>query len=121
MKHLKVYESLDKVSLEIGDYVICREYTVFKELNEFISSNIGEYIAFIPDYDDSYVIRYNNIPKEMSKFFTIEARPGSNRDSEHERNMQFYDCRSMIFSEIIHWSEDREDLEIILNTNKYNI
>ena len=66
MKHLKNFN----LHLEIGDHVICTDSMAF-DLIEFISDNVGEYIAY-KDYEESeypYIIKYENIPDEIEEYF----------------------------------------------------
>jgi len=105
----KLYESINKGKLKIGDYVICDDKSDVPEHSiEFIKNNIGKYVKFITNSVYSYIIEYENIPNECK--------------SEFEENM-FNDinCRRMELKEIKYWSKDKKELEEVLAANKYNI
>jgi hypothetical protein len=108
MKYLKTFE-LDKNEPEVGDYVICEE-SKYPNIKKFISTNIGKIIYYIDDTESigyklyknyRYIVKYNNMPKKFDSF--------NNKTRRMKRD------------EIIHWSKNKEDLEIILNSKKYNL
>jgi len=115
MKHLKNFKSIQSTP-QINDYVICKEetYCVDDRLANFINNNIGQ-IAEINKKDGEYpyVIKYENIPDDIFSYF-----------SDILKNNYKYDIRclrAMDRIEIIHFSKNKEDLETILNANKYNL
>ena len=90
----KIYESLNDEEPKVGDYVICR--TEFNnDLNLFLDNNIGEIIAIDFDFYESYQIYFNDIPESVSIPFS--------RDN------------------IIYWTNDKYELELKLQANKFNI
>jgi len=106
----KFNESLNDGEIEIGDYVICDDSLLnsnnnFKKINDFISSSIGKYVEYEINISEKcpYTIKYYNIPQELNDYFYIEGRI------------------RMKFSDIKYWSKDKKELEIILNSNKFNI
>jgi len=109
MKIKRFNESLDEGKPEVGDYVICvdLDQNIIKlkdEFDDYISNHIGEIIK-IEDEKEQYPlhVRYEEFPKYLSVF----------TDS----------IDTVVFNEleIMHWSKDREVLEMILKTNKFNI
>jgi len=103
MKHLKTYESLSDKP-EIGDYVICEDEEIISNntFRPFIKNNIGQIIE-IDEKPPEYNIKYENIPT-------------------HLLNDYFYDdARYFYRKEIKYFSDNKEDLEILMNANKYNL
>ena len=111
MKHIKTYKdkSKDKKTPQIGDYVICtatdnHPETNLIEVRDFLSVNIGKYVnndrtGWLP-----YIIEYENVPSEL--------------------NISNFNCNMSRFvsrKEILHFSPNKEDLEIYTDTNKYNL
>lgn len=110
MKYLKHFEE-KKENPKIGDYVICKERhnnnPDMKGITDFISNNIGEIVFGSYNADDGehydYKIKYNNIPTNLIFGFN-----------------EYYE-RPMYRSEIIEWSENKEDLKQIITAKKYNL
>lgn len=123
MKYLKTYEGINfgnnsKIGdPKIGDYVICKEDDLYpnnKSINllmKFLNENIGQCINIV---NDLYYIEYNNIPELIEEFFRFDKKTGL-------IEKKVTNCRCMRSGEIIYFSSDREDLETILNVNKYNL
>ena len=114
MKHIKKFDSKKdsskKEEPQIGDYVICEEpltIHIFEELNRFISSNIGQIVQIDDELPDRYFIQYLNIPENLKLFFKYLKK--------------ITNCRAMRRKNIIYWSRNKEDLEVILSSNKYNL
>jgi hypothetical protein len=113
MKYIKLYEELNVKIPQIHDYVLCVESEYEDDtineseinLNNFISSNIGIIIkvkiSVKSKYD--YHIKYENVPDDIAMYF------------------EYDNTRWSVKSDIIHWSNDREDLEALLAIKKYNI
>ena len=97
---------------ELGDYVICNNNDRsddLEEINYFIDNNIGQIInnKSIKYTGYPYIVKYSNIPTEFSIYTCYEY--------DTNDNIQFNR------SEILYWSKNKEELESILNTNKFNI
>ena len=111
MKYLKTYEKINVKEPQIGDYVICDEdYDIStNEFKKFIYSTIGQCVNC---YNDGrrypYEIEYQNIdiPSKFMKNF-------SNYSIVSERPMKKKDIK--------YWSNNKKDLELIIQANKYNI
>ena len=116
MKYIKFFEEKEKENPKIGDYVLVKEKNYrYKKLYDFTSNHIGKITNeyknnvddIVDDVDDAvrfdYKVKYYNIPSSLIRCF--------NEKSE----------RSMDRSEIIEWSENKEDLEMIINIKKYNM
>ena len=97
----KIYELMNEISTgepEIGDYVIINwGYTIdfndVQKLRDHIENNIGKII----DYGfATYYVKYKNLPRE-NKIIQISK------------------------DYIKHWSKNKEELELILATKKYNL
>ena len=86
---------------EVGDYVICD--SKFKEEYEFIKDKVGQIIKIDNTMEyHKFLITYNNIPNVMAD--------GKIKNDNYIR-----------IKYILYFSKDREELESILNTNKFNI
>lgn len=125
MKHLKEFKSIKDDEPQIGDYVICHEnsHSPNSMLNTYLSENIGKILykryadlakntilfskkttdTNIYLYDAQY--DYNTIPKNLYNKFV----------SEDHNIMSFYK------EEILHYSSNKKDLELIIDANKYNL
>lgn len=92
----------------IGNYVICEEESDAPPVMDFIRDNIGKFIRLDEKSEETYcVIQYDNIPPDIRlPYFSYYS---SNN------------LRPMLRSEILFWSDNKEDLEIILNSKKYNL
>jgi hypothetical protein len=107
MKHLKTYKQ-NTDEPQIGDYVIAVTYVA--DLSDFVNNNIGKIIrqrqrkpGLPPIIEGYYKIQYQNIPPDIkSDFFNDNSR-------------------LFLKKNIIHFSKNKEDLEIYLDQNKYNI
>ena len=82
---------------EVGDYVICTYIDDSDDsrdyVNKFTSSHVGKIIEILIDIDYPYKVEYSN----------------------NNNIMIFSD------SEILYYSKDKEELESILQSNKFNI
>jgi len=112
MKHLKKFESIED-NPQIGDYVICEDqYDDEEEIATFISQNIGQCIDINKGSQTdkiSYFIQYKNVPNNELFF-------------EHTViNKNYTNVLEMFLEEIIHFSKNKEDLQIYLDVNKYNL
>jgi len=109
----KIFEKLDD-GPKIGDYVICEKSNWYpKEMRNFISTNIGTYIKYVSDINDAnYLIAYENAPDDVAKipsFSTVFV------------NNKVLSAIRMHKSQILHFSNKKEDMKLIINTNKYNL
>jgi len=128
MKHIKRFNENylinNTTEPEIGDYVICSERDDnynddegLMKLYEFLDNNVGKYLENKDKKYDKYgygdfheyIVQYENVPQYLldnKMFITV------------------YDnitVRPMSKSEIIYWSKNKEKLEVLIATNKYNI
>lgn len=85
----------NNIKPKIGDYAICDSIDI-SVINENIKNNIGEVKTIGSNF---YTIEYDFILHEESKFTTIDV----------------------LLEEILHLSENKKDLEIILKSNEYNL
>jgi len=116
MKYLKKYEEVSD-NLQIGDYVICvcTSFTDGK-IKKFIDTNIGKYVRYITNIKDvvddfRYAIEYDNVPPELYRYSDIFS---------YESGIENI-CLRVSRNEIIEYSKNKEDLEAIINANKYNL
>lgn len=127
MKYIKTYETVIEPEFgdepEVGDYVICEEFSVlgdFSDLTYYISSHIGKFIRYteasdgwrvcrgrVNQHDYPYLIEYENIPEEMNVYF--------------RNGLEGETCRGMRLSEIKYWSKNKKELEAVLIAKNYNL
>lgn len=122
MKYIKTYEELNINKPEVGDYLIAKTDSIFdnnkkwKNQNDinylnFIKSSIG-YIFKTPDYY-SYLVKYENIPDDIKKYFHY---------SDYSQGIKV--GNSILINDdedIEYWSKNKEELENILTSKKYNL
>ena len=102
MKYIKTYEDVNIGKPESGDYVICKDSTD-REISKFTKNAVGKMIKYDSEEEPfCYWIKYDKVPYDVAHKFTSNMRNFSRE-------------------EIMHWSPDKEELEAILNSNKYNI
>ena len=107
MKHLKQYENINHNPYQdetpkVGDYVIMNS-SAYHPIKNFIENNIGQITEIAKDpYSSGILIHYSNIPENIQKYFLNNTRPTSK-------------------TLIKHWSSNKEDLEIFIAQNKYNL
>lgn len=104
MKYIKKFENLN-IEPEVGDYIIANSKYASSKLQKFFLTNIGEIInismgegnklLYNTDYDPDMVESADVILDYNSWFFTTD--------------------------EILHISKNKEDLEEILASKKYNL
>ena len=121
MKYLRTFESINGPS--VGDYVIVKsdfldvdeEEPNIHIFNNFVNTTIGKLIKV----DSSIVIiSYDNVPDIIKDWFAS--------DIESKRAFKLGDLvgdniRSFKLSEVVGWARTKEDLEIKINANRYNI
>lgn len=115
MKYLKQYEELNQKDPEIGDYVICSErymnnnFTEEENINyEFLENNVGRYVKF---QTGNYLIQYENIPPRIKDYY--------NHDDDMTNTIP--NVRRMHRNEIVVFSPNKEELEILMAQNKFNL
>jgi len=115
MRYIKTYEKVYVDRPEIDDWAIVHlSQNIDDELNKFIKSNIGKIVDIGYETIEDY--RGN---QHKSQFYVL------NYDTEIPKNIKiwFQDDNNIAFEthEIKYWSKDREDLELIIAANKYNL
>ena len=121
----KIFEKVDNEP-KIGDYVICSELESYKDIGieYFLSENIGKCINIIYNNnfgegsDKKYIIEYYNIPYKIKNYFKFDKVTGVPYGSG---SSIVTNCRIMSRQEVIHSSEDKDYLKIILISKKYNL
>jgi hypothetical protein len=123
---------------KIDDYVICCSFSERNtEINNFIDNNVGKCIDTVY-YDMSkqthidgrtilsqsitgyrrkvepgvYIVEYENIPENIKNCFIVEDRIA---------NKIYKNCKAMFITEVFEFSKDKEELEIIIASDKYNL
>jgi len=106
MKHLKLFENLNR-QLEIGDYVLCIDGEKLHDsvFDRFLKENIGKYVGDLAG-TKYMVVQFDYLPDNFG-YMT------------HSKDMK----NSLRFApdEIIYWSKNKEELELIVTANKYNL
>jgi hypothetical protein len=112
----KIFESIGELP-KIGDYVIF-DSELYKDLNKtfyiFIKSNIGQVVGFrevnrqIGGPELTFDVKFENVPEEL----TFKKKNFFFKDNVR------YCCSAGQFK---CWSDNKEDLEIYIDVNKYNI
>jgi len=118
MKYIKSYENSNSTP-QIDEYVICSvnhtnanpDYA--KQINDFISNNIGKILEIDnihgPNYEIYYHVYYQNVPKEISRAF------GWNK------NGIFNHYLNISQNQIICHSTNIKNLEQKIVNSKYNL
>jgi len=108
MKIERFNEKFNVGTPEKGDYVICNSVSSSEtSLNDFICYNVGIILDIrtkeIVKYP--YMIKYEDLPEYLVNY---------------SKN---YDYNTIPFKEdeILYWSKNKEELENILFTNKFNL
>ena|ERR1035437_7669137 len=107
MKHLKKFENISEP--QIGDYVLCEDkYVINDEVKKFLKNTIGKIININDTTTPPYSIQYENIPNTISNEYFDYLDVNTT-------------IRYMHKNEIIHCSKNKEDLEIYIESEKYNL
>ena len=121
MKYLKRFEDINNEEPEVGDYVIVYDTFTYTtnmiEWREFMNTHVGKLI----NKRDSgahnskrmfYDVEYENIPENIKKIiFKYKFDPQTNKATE----------KGFTIDEIVYWSKNKEELELKLAANKYNL
>ena len=119
MKHIKLFTESIEYTPKIGDFIILNKYESNKQLNNeiwsnFLKNTIGKIhkIYYSVTNDKQITIAYNtkNIPRELQNTYLDYI------DGKYLRNF-YYDS----IEKFISYSNNIEDLNLILTANKYNL
>ena len=105
MKHVKTFETYNINNIEIGNYVIMKSKLGWDEYDTFIDNNIGIVynISNLINYEVG--VRYANVPNK----------------SDIKEYFSEYGYRLFQTSQIEYMSNNKEELETILQAKKYNL
>ena len=98
-----------------GTYIITKIYEDDDGWNNYINNQIGKVIC--SSTDDAYEVKYYVDDFIYDKFFKTEM---DKKCIKLEYDKKIIEMR-ITQSEIKYWSDNKDDLEIILAANKYNI
>lgn len=116
----KLFENISQ-KLKIGDFVICKYYSNndYQKLSDFISKNIG--ILMKKDGGDTVKVEYFPISNEDKKIFR-KYRKDQGFDNPKSK-FNFSPDNYLIFDldEVEYWSNNKEELETLIQANKYNL
>ena len=107
MKYIKHYEDINKP--QVGDYVEIYARYFDNRLKDFFKTEIGQIIK-IDNKDYPYLVEF-----EKEKPIIHEDAVTIIYDDEDEYKMRVEE------SEIKYFSSSKEELEIIISANKYNL
>ena len=119
MKYLKKFETgtIHKANIrpKIGDYIVSNwEYEYDKEWENYINNNIGQVIKV---ENKSERVIYQCKYEVSNKFY----RKYNVSSLFYEENDRYYINMSFEIFEILKFSSDRKDLEILLTAKNYNL
>ena len=111
MKYIKTYEYRTKQP-KIGDYVLVTDFEIDElEVKNFIETNIGQIIEIDKSAEVPYCVVFEKVPIEY------KIRPYFGFDCKDK----IKNCRWFKRDEILNFSSNKEDLEVILAAKKYNL
>jgi len=112
-------QTFESISSEpkINDYVICKDtYIDDFILDDFLGSNIGIILLIDPEHPEHpafpYTVQYENIPENIQQYFSITSSfLGESPNSTRKFNR----------NEIVHFSEDKSDIQRILTQKRFDL
>jgi hypothetical protein len=114
MKYIKTFEDIQQHNPKVNDYVVVCEDTDESsdglEINGFTTTHIGQIVKIYPpdkNKPEMYVVRYDNIPKDIKKYFLFGDK--------------YKDRRGFYIEEIKFCSPNKEKVEPYIQANKFNI
>ena len=111
MKYIKKFENI-KDEPKVGDYVLMKSSMQNKEMTDFIDNTIGKIIKTEIKYHFNTVsVEYEDIPMEIASLFGYE-------NYNLNQNIGF---REFLYSSIIDYSENKEDLEYKIKAKNFNL
>lgn len=114
MKYIKTFEKKER--LTVGKYVICIDFSMNQDGRQFIKNKIGQIVKIYIDADNPYCVFYENIPDVFKRYFY----KSSNID-DFNHIVENYGYRWFTKDEILHFSSNKKELEILLIAKKYNL
>jgi hypothetical protein len=115
MKHLKTFENTIEDEPHAGYFVILKEndanLSFYKDLNNFVTDNIGVISGFV-DNDDMTVLFPYNIPKNL--LYKVQY-------SDYSDVLKVGNTILVPIIDIKHFSQNKEDIEHYISADKYNI
>ena len=128
MKYIKTFENLNMP--EIGDYILYGsknpDWDIPKtDYHKYLQTHIGKLFDYIPDRDVIY-IEFDELPESInvySAFYDGETgkRYGDNIQIDSNKNTISGKYYALAGYKILYHSKNKEDIESILNANKYNL
>lgn len=111
MKVIKFNERISENEIEIGDYLLCKinvDTPLYIFINSHISQLINTYVY--KNIQTFYVIEFESVPKDIKPQFTKNYYKG-----------KFVYTYEIGRGGIMSFGKDKEKLELMLATNKFNI
>lgn len=108
MIHVKEYKEYknNKSKLKIYDYVICHSSANYmyhnQEMIEFLNNNVGQYVKYFRNVELRYGVKYDNLPSNLNINLTD--------------NLLWFERL-----EIIDYSNNKDELELKIAAQKYNL
>ena len=120
----KIFEELNEDKPKVGDYVMVDskyyqdiEYQFTFQMNDvsnltnFLNNSIG-YIFKNPNKSSFYLIKYDNIPKDIERFFYY---------TDYSEGMKIGNSLFVSINKIKYWSKNKKDLQHFIDANKFNM
>lgn len=122
MKHIKTYENYNEKP-KVGDYILANiknsiPIAHYGEYQEFINNSIGKIIEISYDHSEKeyyLTVKYENIPKNIEFLFHSYLEAG-NISYNGERI-----TTSIFMNDIVFYSNNKEEVQKILDAKKYNL
>ena len=123
----KIFESINEGRPDVGDWIVCDlgdeiDYMKkYKQIEKFFSENKGFILkANFQNFDNEYKVRYYPSSEKDRKIYDSFRKQNGYENNIHG-GMANVDVIDIVGPEIKYWSKNKEDLEIIIQSNKYNI
>jgi len=117
IKNFKIFENINQGEPEVGDYII-----VYEQFEDELNSNIGELIKIFSKntddyknsdydvrYDYPYIVKFDNLSKKLQSDKGLW-------NTDFPSHTRIYSRK-----EIKYWSKDKEDLQKILDAQKFGL
>lgn len=129
MKYIKQFEEL-KDGVEIGDYILFGSknpnWDVPKtEYHKYLQTHIGKLFDYVPEYNAIY-IEFDELPENpyiAASFFRGKTGKRLNDYVNIGSNLELNPDKyyALAPNKILYHSKNKEDIEMMMNSEKYNL